>query len=167
MMVFESHGEADTRRLAAALAEHLEPGDVVALEGDLGAGKTVFVRGLAEALGVPREAGVASPSYAMVLLYDGGRVPLAHLDLYRLGDEDELEGIGFRDLLDSERAMLVEWPERAPVVAEVATLTLRFEVEGPERRRITATGPEPELLEALARAAAGSASRGSASEGTA
>ena len=146
--------EDDTRRVAAALSAALVAGDVVALEGTLGAGKTVFVRAVAEALGVPRAAGVSSPSYTLVNLYDGGRLPLAHLDLYRLGDDDELEAIGFRDLLDADRALLVEWPERAREVAEVASIWVRLDDLGPSQRMlvITALDPaaEPALREALA-----------------
>jgi tRNA threonylcarbamoyl adenosine modification protein YjeE len=146
--------EDDTRRVAAALSAALVGGDVVALEGTLGAGKTVFVRAVAEALGVPRSAGVSSPSYTLVNLYDGGRLPLAHLDLYRLGDDDELEAIGFRDLLDGHRALLVEWPERSREVAEVASIWVRLDDLGPSRRMlvITALDPaaEPALREALA-----------------
>ncbi|PIE20223.1 MAG: tRNA (adenosine(37)-N6)-threonylcarbamoyltransferase complex ATPase subunit type 1 TsaE [Proteobacteria bacterium] len=152
--VIESRGEADTRAVAAALAQALQPGDLVALQGPLGAGKTVFVRGLAEALEIPREAGVSSPSYALVNLYEGGRHPVAHLDLYRLGDEDELEALGFRDLLDDARVVLVEWPEHAPVVCEIATFILVIEDLGPSRRRLRLSSQEPEASRALARALA-------------
>lgn len=150
----DSASEDETRRVAAAIASALAPGDVVALEGTLGAGKTVFVRAVADALGVPASAGVSSPSYTLVNLYDGGRLALAHLDLYRLGDDDELEAIGFRDLLDGERALLVEWPERSEEVGEVATVWVRLDDVGASRRIlvVTALDPavEPGLREALA-----------------
>ena len=153
--------EADTRRVAAAIAAALAPGDVVALEGPLGAGKTVFVRAVAEALAVPSSAGVSSPSYTLVNLYDGGRLALAHLDLYRLGDGDELEAIGFRDLLDGARALLVEWPERAAEVAEVATIWVRLDDLGPSARSLVITvldaAAEPGLRAALAPWSAASA----------
>lgn len=149
-----SGSEEETRLVAAALAEALAPGDVVALEGTLGAGKTVFVRGITDALGVPAAAGVSSPSYALVNLYDGGRLPLAHLDLYRLGDDDELEGIGFRDLLDGERALLVEWPERSYEVREVATIWVRLDDRGPTRRMLVVTALDPAVAPELRRALA-------------
>jgi len=135
--------EAGTRAAAGALAALLVPGDVVAFEGPLGAGKTFFIRALAEALGVPPEVGVASPSYALVHLYDGGRLGLAHLDLYRLGGEDELEAIGFRDLIEGDRAVLVEWPERAPSLREIATFWVQLADLGPTRRRIAITFLDP------------------------
>lgn len=147
--VLTTGSEAETRRVAAAFAAILDSDDVVTLAGEVGAGKTVFVRAVCEALEVPREAGVSSPTYALVNLYEGGRIPLAHLDLYRLGDEDELEGLGFRDLLADARAILIEWPERAPSLGELASVGIRIEDLGPERRRIAIAGLEPERLRRL------------------
>ena len=141
--------EADTRALAAAFAEIVEPGDVVVLDGPVGAGKTVFVRGLCEALEVPRSAGVSSPSYALVHLYDGGRLALAHLDLYRLEGDDELEALGFRDLLEADRVVLVEWPGQAPSVREVATFEVTLQDDGPQNRTITIRACPPETPETL------------------
>ena len=86
-----SRCEADTREIAFCLRDLLGPGDVLALSGPLGAGKTVFVRGMTDALEVPATDGVCSPSYALINLYENGQVPVAHLDLYRLADGDELE----------------------------------------------------------------------------
>ncbi|MFT7580470.1 MAG: tRNA threonylcarbamoyladenosine biosynthesis protein TsaE [Myxococcota bacterium] len=148
---FLSRSEADTHAFAAALSEALEPGDVVALEGTLGAGKTVLVRGVAKALGVTD--GVSSPTYALVNLYDGGRLGLAHLDLYRLGDPDELEAIGWRDLLQSDRVMLVEWPERGDILID-ATFVVRLEDLGPAIRRLSINARDPEASLALALALA-------------
>ena len=137
-----SHSEAETAAVAKALASALVAGDVVALEGPVGAGKTVFVRGVCQALGVPREAGVSSPTFALVHVYAGGRLPVAHLDLYRLGGEDELEALGFRDLVAGERLVVVEWAELVAAVGEVATFRLVFEDRAPETRRILLTCPE-------------------------
>ena len=135
-----SRSEAETHERAARVAARLEPGDVVALVGALGAGKTVFARGLCAALGVPREDGVSSPTYALVNVYPSGRLPVAHLDLYRLGAADELEALGFRDLLDGELVVLVEWPERVAEVLELATVTVSIEDRGPNERLITIDG---------------------------
>ncbi len=154
-------GEAETRRLAGALASGLRPGDLVTLSGALGAGKTVFVRGLCEGLEVPASAGVSSPSYALVHLYEGGRLPVAHLDLYRLSGGDELEALGFRDLCSSAHVVFVEWPERAEGLVLEADVAIALEDLGPEVRSITVRATEldpaadPTLAERL-RAAAGS-----------
>ncbi len=83
---------------------------VIALHGDLGAGKTTFVQGLAKGLGVPETYYVTSPTYTLINEYPG-RIPLYHMDLYRLGDIDELEYLGFDESLSSQGAMVVEWPD--------------------------------------------------------
>ncbi len=146
--VFPTGSEAATHAVAAAVAAHLVCGDVVALEGTLGAGKTVFVRGVCEALGVPASDGVSSPTYALVNLYPGGRHPIAHLDLYRVTAGDELEALGFRDLLDGESIVLVEWPERAAEVMELATVRVLIEDLGPSDRVLRIEGLDEELAEA-------------------
>lgn len=135
--------EEGTRALADRLAGELRRGDVLALVGDLGAGKTAFVRHLAVALGLAEGERVASPSYALVHEYllrepRGGAGVLAHLDLYRVGDEDELAGLGFDELAD-EAITAIEWPERAPSTLARASLVLRFEVLGETSRRVTIT----------------------------
>ena len=96
-----------TRHLGAALGALLAPGDVVWLEGPLGAGKTFFARGLFRALGVPEAIPVTSPTFALVHEHEG-RVPIRHLDLYRLGDVDELTELGLDEALD-ECIVVVEW----------------------------------------------------------
>lgn len=105
-----SASEDETRAIAAALAATLQPGDVVLLSGDLGAGKTAFVRGLAEGLGLPPNI-VTSPTFTLVHEYCGGRLPLVHVDLYRLGTA-ELAEIGLDDDLAAAGVVAVEWPER-------------------------------------------------------
>lgn len=128
--------EADTAALAHALAEVAQSGDLIALGGPLGAGKTVFVRALCEALDVPREAGVRSPTYALVHRYEGGRFPVAHLDLYRLADGDELEAIGYRDLLADDCVIVVEWADRIAEVVADADICITLEDVGPTSREI-------------------------------
>lgn len=125
-----------TERLAARVAETLGPGAVVALFGDLGAGKTAFARGLARALGVPESVPVVSPTFTLLNVLPGRR-PVYHLDLYRLSGEDELEAIGFRDLLAGEGVVIVEWPERAPGAFPANTLSVQIVDAGPRRRRFT------------------------------
>jgi tRNA threonylcarbamoyladenosine biosynthesis protein TsaE len=100
-----------TVRLGRALGQALEPGDLLVLEGDLGAGKTFLTRALARALGVPREVAVTSPTFTLVNEY-AARVPLVHADLYRLGDADELVELGLLDRIGRDAAVVVEWGDR-------------------------------------------------------
>jgi tRNA threonylcarbamoyladenosine biosynthesis protein TsaE len=102
--------EADTRAIAAALAPSLSPGAIVVLSGDLGAGKTAFVRGLATGLGIDPDE-VTSPTFTLVHEYRGGRLPLIHVDLYRL-DRAELDEIGLDSDLAATGVTAVEWAER-------------------------------------------------------
>ena len=147
-----SRCEADTREIAFCLRELLGPGDVLALSGPLGAGKTVFVRGMTDALEVPASDGVCSPSYALINLYENGQVPVAHLDLYRLADGDELEGIGFRDLLAGDYLVLVEWADRVEEALDASTLRIMLHDEGPEFRRLVLSASEAELLQSVQQA---------------
>ncbi len=113
-----------TRELGARLGRLLGPGDVVALEGELGTGKTELVRGACSGADVP-EADVSSPSFAIVATYRG-RLPVHHADLYRISGEDELYGTGFDDLVGGEGALLVEWAERVPSALPAERLTIRL-----------------------------------------
>jgi tRNA threonylcarbamoyladenosine biosynthesis protein TsaE len=133
-MHLETHGAEDTRRLAARIAARLTPGTVLALHGDLGAGKTCFVQGLAAALGVTRP--VNSPTYTLAAEYRG-RLPLYHLDLYRIHSPAEVESLGIDDYLFGDGVAAIEWAERiAPLLPET-TLHLRFAPgAGPDDRTI-------------------------------
>jgi tRNA threonylcarbamoyladenosine biosynthesis protein TsaE len=126
-------------RAGAALAGVLQAGDVVALVGPLGAGKTTLVRGVLAALGHAGE--VPSPTFAIVQPYETVSPPIAHADLYRIEDPSELEEIGLDDqLLDG--ALLVEWPERAGEAAWPQALRLRLEPLADGRRALTWEVPE-------------------------
>jgi tRNA threonylcarbamoyladenosine biosynthesis protein TsaE len=105
-----SGSEAETEAVGAEVAATLGPGDVVLVRGDLGAGKTVFVRGLAAGLGLDPDV-VSSPTFTLVHEYRGGRLPLVHLDLYRL-DGADLDDIGLDADLAARGVVVVEWPER-------------------------------------------------------
>lgn len=109
-MTYTSHSESETRAVASRLAASLKPGDVLLLAGDLGAGKTAFVRGLAEGLGIKADD-VTSPTFTLVHEYRGGRLPLIHVDLYRL-DHAELDEIGMDQDLADRGVVAVEWSER-------------------------------------------------------
>ena len=99
-MEYITHSPSETEAVGAALARVLKPGTVIAYRGDLGAGKTAFTRGLARGLGVTER--VSSPTYTIVNEYLGGKMPLFHFDMYRLGSEDELFDIGWEDYLELE-----------------------------------------------------------------
>ena len=134
------------KRLGAALRE----GDFVALLGELGAGKTLFVRGAAEGAGAEP---ATSPSFALANLYRGGKVTLQHLDLYRLSGPAELFALGFDDMIATPAATLCEWADRAGSALPSDRLEIAFSVTGPEERsvRIVAHGARgAELLAALA-----------------
>jgi tRNA threonylcarbamoyladenosine biosynthesis protein TsaE len=103
---------AATREVATEFVATLQPGNVVALVGDLGAGKTEFVKGLAAGLDSP--AAVTSPTFTLIHEYLGGRLPLYHMDFYRLSSEDELDEIGFDDYLVRSGICAVEWADRFP-----------------------------------------------------
>ncbi len=101
-----------TKQLAATLAPHLRAGDVVVLGGDLGAGKTQFVQGVAAGLGIRDQ--VTSPTFNILLAYAGGSLPLYHFDLYRLEHPDDLEDVGYFETLDGDGASFVEWGGKFP-----------------------------------------------------
>ena len=136
-MQYLSNAPGETEALGQALAQQLGPGTVIAYEGDLGAGKTAFTRGLARGLGC-RES-VTSPTYTIVNEYLGGRLPLFHFDMYRLSCADDLWDIGWEDYLDRGGVCAVEWSEN---VREALTdaITVRIEKTGEESRRITIEG---------------------------
>ena len=108
-MRYVTHSPEETERLGSLLAEQLSPGTVLAYFGDLGAGKTAFTRGLAKGLGI--QDPVTSPTYTIVNEYLGGRVPLFHFDMYRLGSSEELFDIGWEAYLARGGICAVEWSE--------------------------------------------------------
>lgn len=134
----ETDATEATRALGRRLAERLEPGDVVALTGDLGAGKTHLVQGAAAAFGVDPGT-VTSPTFALVQEHADGA--LLHLDLYRIEGDDEAAGLGLGELLDGDAVAFVEWPERAAAWLPERTVWLRLSHLGGDRRRIELTGP--------------------------
>ncbi len=138
-----SRSAAQTRRIGERLGRLLGPGDVVALVGDLGAGKTQLVRGLCRGAGVP-EAEVSSPTFAIVAAYPG-RVPVSHADLYRVADEDELYATGFFELPGGPGATVVEWADRIPgaLPAERLEIRLRHAARDPDARHLEIEGTGP------------------------
>jgi tRNA threonylcarbamoyladenosine biosynthesis protein TsaE len=113
-----------TIALGREFAGRIGPGEVLALCGELGAGKTHFVKGLAIGLGITAEA--TSPTFTLIHEYPGGRLPLFHFDLYRLETEDELLRIGFDDYLDSAGVLAIEWADKFPALIPSHARWLRF-----------------------------------------
>lgn len=133
--------EADTARLAAALAHRARAGDIIALQGDLGAGKTAFARSYIRAL-VGEEIDVPSPTFNLVLVYDCPVAPVWHFDLYRLEDPDEIHELGIEEAF-ADGISLIEWPDRAggALPADVLTVDIHA-ADGDSLRRIGVRGPD-------------------------
>ena len=117
--------ETAMRALGARLIEACDRGGVITLRGDLGTGKTTLVRGALEAAGI--DGAIRSPTYTLVELYPLERFSVAHFDLYRLGDAEELEFLGYRDYLNQETLCLIEWPERAAAMLQAIDLEIGIE----------------------------------------
>ena len=141
MILIESGSPEETQALGERLGRVLQAGDVVSLVGELGAGKTCLVQGLARGLGVESER-VASPTFTIVNQHMG-RVTLYHVDLYRLESARELEEIGLGDYLEGGGVAVVEWFDRFPDWQPPDRIELELEITGEESRRIraSATGP--------------------------
>lgn len=130
----ETTSPAETLALGRRLAAHLRPGDVLALYGDLGAGKTHLVKGLCAGLGLDPDR-VASPTFGLIHEYDGDP-PVYHFDAYRLERPAEFAALGPDEYFDGEGVCVVEWPERVEAFLPSETLRLRLTHLGPTRRRI-------------------------------
>ena len=129
-----THSPDETRALGRKLAQALQGGTVVAFTGDLGAGKTAFVSGMAEGLGI--EERVTSPTFTIVNEYEGGRLPLFHFDLYRLGSADELFHIGWEDYLARNGVCAVEWSENVEEALDGDTIRVDISRGQDENTRI-------------------------------
>ena len=138
-MEWITNSPEETEKIGQALAKVLQPGTVLAYEGDLGAGKTAFTRGLARGLGATEM--VTSPTYTIVNEYLSGRMPLFHFDMYRLASSDDLWDIGWEDYLERGGVCAVEWSENVADAMEGA-ITVRIEKLGEDTRRITLEGGE-------------------------
>ena len=138
-MLITTHSPAETEALGARLAERLQPGDVIAFRGDLGAGKTALTRGIAAGLGISDR--VTSPTYTIVNEYPQGRLPLFHFDMYRLRDAEELFDLGWEDYLARNGVCAVEWSENVlEALEDPITVAISKDPTDENVRRITITG---------------------------
>jgi tRNA threonylcarbamoyladenosine biosynthesis protein TsaE len=135
-----------TRALAAGIARCVTPGTVIALSGDLGAGKTCFIQGLAAGLGV--EGPVTSPTFVMIAEH-AGRLPLYHVDLYRTESVDAIRALGLAELMGGEGVTAIEWAERAEPLLPVRTVRVRIQGAGDEPRTVEIEGAPPGWLAAV------------------
>jgi tRNA threonylcarbamoyladenosine biosynthesis protein TsaE len=131
----ETHSAAETEALGRQLAERLQPGDVVVLSGEVGAGKTTLIRGACRALGI--EGPVTSPTFTIGHRYEGGRLPVSHLDLYRLGSLGDEDPALLEDYLTPEAISFVEWPAVAePELSGRRIVAVRLSHAGGDSRAI-------------------------------
>ena len=142
-MEFITHSPEQTEAVGAALGKLLQPGAVITYQGDLGAGKTAFTRGVACGLGAKES--VTSPTYTIVNEYLSGKYPLFHFDMYRLASSDDLFDIGWEDYLDRGGVCAVEWSENVSDAIEGAII-VTIEKLGEDSRKITVEGG-PELAD--------------------
>ncbi len=142
-----SRSPEETHAFGVRLGEVIAPGDFVCLEGHLGAGKTHFSLGVARGLGISPEV-VSSPTYALVHLYDQGRVPLQHWDWYRLTSEDDLYSTGYFDGDHTAMALLIEWPSRVKTALPADALWLSLSSQDASTRRfeVESSGRQSEAL---------------------
>ena len=140
-MTFDSTSVSATETFASEFARTLRGGEIVALHGEMGAGKTHFVRGLVRGLGADPRI-VSSPTFVLLNVYDSTRLKVFHLDAYRVAGAEDFESIGFAELLEEPGAItVVEWPDRVAPLLPPATVHIRIEPTGPNRRRIQIDRP--------------------------
>lgn len=135
-----SCGAEETRRLGERFGALLDAGDTVRLDGPLGAGKTQFVKGIADALGCAEEP--SSPTFTLAHEYTGGRAPLLHFDFYRLEDAAELARLDLADCVGSDAVVVVEWAEKFPAALPEASWSVRLAPAGGDTRRIRILPPQ-------------------------
>ena len=142
-MILETNSPQETFSAGRQLGEKAFPGQVITLTGDLGVGKTVFTQGLAKGLGI--EEPVNSPTFTIVQVYDEGRLPLYHFDVYRIGDISEMDEIGYEDCFYGEGVCLIEWSQLIPEILPEHVIRIRIEKDleqGFDYRKITVEGLE-------------------------
>ena len=138
MRLIESHSAEDTFEIGRKIGLEVRPGTVICLNGDLGTGKTVFTKGVAAGLGITEP--VVSPTFTVVQIYEEGRLPLYHFDVYRIDDPDEMEEIGYRDYFYGDGVAIIEWSDLIAELIPDDAVRVTFEKDtskGFDYRRIT------------------------------
>lgn len=134
---FETHSEEETLRLAEKIGREFAAGTIAALTGEIGCGKTVFIKGLSRGLGVKNPSEVKSPTFVLLHQY-AGKFPIQHFDLYRLERENDLDAIGFDDFVANPNAVsLIEWADRAPKRIPRGAFWIQITILGPNSRSIS------------------------------
>lgn len=137
-MVYETNTPLETAALAEKIASACKPGEIYCLDGDLGVGKTLFSQGFAKGLGITEA--VNSPTFTIVQIYEKGRLPLYHFDVYRIGDISEMDEIGYEDYFFGEGVCLIEWAELVEEIIPPDAYRIRIEKDlsrGMDYRKIT------------------------------
>ncbi len=138
-MIRETNTAEETFEFAKDLAESAEPGDVYALIGDLGVGKTVFTKGFAKGLGI-EETSVSSPTFTILQIYEEGRIPLYHFDVYRIEEPEEMEEVGLDEYMEGDGVCLIEWANRIEEIMPPQTIVVTIEkdlTKGLDYRKIS------------------------------
>ena len=138
MQVLESYSEEDTFHFGERMGTEASPGTVITLRGNLGVGKTVFTKGFAVGLGITEI--VNSPTFTILQIHEGGRLPLYHFDVYRIGDVSEMDEIGFEDYVYGDGVSLIEWAELIQEILPENGISVEIEKDlekGEDYRRIT------------------------------
>ncbi len=138
-----------TEQFGRTLGSLAQPGDIITLEGDLGAGKTTLTQFIGQGLMVPEECYITSPTFSLLHEYPG-RLPLYHMDLYRLAGEEEIEELGFEDFLYGQGLTVIEWPERLGTLMPEERLHIELLFQGEEGRKIVLTAIGESWLSRLA-----------------
>ena len=139
-MKIRSRSVNDTKKTSRRIARHLKAGDIICLVGQLGAGKTVFAKGLAEGLGI-KEVEVTSPSFVLVRQYMGGRLPMNHIDLYRLQATRQMLDVGYEDYIYGNAVSVIEWAQRLEYLMPSEYLKVEISLDTDEKaRRIEVSG---------------------------
>jgi tRNA threonylcarbamoyladenosine biosynthesis protein TsaE len=137
MKVFETHSAEETTQLGRQLAPELKPGGVVLLRGDLGAGKTTLIKGVAEGFQAASAEDVTSPTFTLIHEYRGPEVSLYHIDLYRIDTQRELDTLALDDLMDAKSILLIEWGEKFERFVRERSAEIAIEHLGGDQRRIS------------------------------
>ncbi len=144
--ILESYTTEDTYNIGKSMGENSKPGDVYALSGDLGVGKTVFTKGFAKGLGI--EEHISSPTFTILNSYEDGRMPFHHFDVYRIGDIEEMDEIGYEDCFYGDGVSLVEWAGIIKELMPENTIVVKIEKDlekGFDYRKITVGGDLEEV----------------------